>query len=232
MGKRLGHGNEPMPPHNLTYTTLGAAMLWAGWFGFNAGRASEHDGVLSMPMAATQFAAAAGTLAWAGAEWWTRGRPSVLGACSGAVSGLVCVTPAAGYIELPSALAMGLAAGLACCFACNRLKTAMGYDDSLDAFGIHGVGGALGVALTGVFATRDVADPAISLGAPLGLVDGSAGLIAGQLVAAAVATVYSAVATFVLLKLLDATLGLRVTHDEEIQGLDVSQHGEEGYIFL
>lgn len=232
MGKRLGHGNEPMPPHNLTYTTLGAAMLWAGWFGFNAGRASEHDGVLSMPMAATQFAAAAGTLAWAGAEWWTRGRPSVLGACSGAVSGLVCVTPAAGYIELPSALAMGLAAGLACCFACNRLKTAMGYDDSLDAFGIHGVGGALGVALTGVFATRDVADPAISLGTPLGLVDGSAGLIAGQLVAAAVATVYSAVATFVLLKLLDATLGLRVTHDEEIQGLDVSQHGEEGYIFL
>ncbi len=145
---------------------------------------------------------------------------------------MVCVTPAAGYIELPSALAMGLAAGLACCFACNRLKTAMGYDDSLDAFGIHGVGGALGVALTGVFATRDVADPAISLGAPLGLVDGSAGLIAGQLVAAAVATVYSAVATFVLLKLLDATLGLRVTHDEEIQGLDVSQHGEEGYIFL
>ena len=232
MGKRLGHGNEPMPPHNLTYTTLGAALLWAGWFGFNAGRASEHDGVLSMPMAATQFAAAAGTLAWAGAEWWTRGRPSVLGACSGAVAGLVCVTPAAGYIELPAALAMGLAAGLACCFACNRLKTALGYDDSLDAFGVHGVGGAIGMALTGVFATRNVADPAISLGAPLGLVDGSAGLIAGQLVAVGVAAVYSAVATFILLKLLDTVLGLRVTHDEEIQGLDVSQHGEEGYIFL
>jgi Amt family ammonium transporter len=232
MGKRLGHGNEPMPPHNLTYTTLGAALLWAGWFGFNAGRASEHDGVLSMPMAATQLAAAAGTLAWAGAEWWTRGRPSVLGACSGAVAGLVCVTPAAGYVALPAALAIGLAAGLACCFACNRLKTAMGYDDSLDAFGVHGVGGALGMALTGVFATRDVADPAISLGAPLGLVDGSAGLMAGQLVATAVAAGYSAVATFILLKLLDATLGLRVTHDEEIQGLDVSQHGEEGYIFF
>jgi Amt family ammonium transporter len=232
MGRRLGFGSEPMPPHNLTYTTLGAAMLWVGWFGFNAGSQLASDGLASSAFAATHFAAAAGTLGWAGVEWMMRGKPSVLGACSGAVAGLVCVTPAAGFVQLLPAMLMGLAAGVACSFSCSRLKMAFRYDDSLDAFGVHGVGGTLGAVLTGVFATRSAADPAISQGQPLGLIDGNASLLGGQLLAVAVTWVFSAVVTYILLKVLDATLGLRVTRDEELQGLDVSQHGEEGYIFL
>jgi Amt family ammonium transporter len=233
MGKRLGFGSEPMPPHNLTYTVLGAAMLWVGWFGFNAGSELASDGLASSAFAVTHFSAAAGTLAWAGMEWILRGKPSVLGAASGAVAGLVCITPAAGFVQPLPAMAMGAAAGVVCFFACTKLKHTFGYDDSLDAFGVHGIGGTLGALLTGVFATREVADVGlVSKGNPVGLIDGNPQLIVGQLVAVLVTVVFAAVITFVLLKILDATMGLRVKRDEELQGLDLSQHGEEGYIFI
>src|SRR5688572_25984891 len=152
IGKRLGYGTEPMRPHNLTYTVLGAAMLWVGWFGFNAGSELASDGLASSAFCVTHFAAAAGTLSWAGMEWMTRGKPSVLGAASGAVAGLVCITPAAGYVQPMPAIVMGIAVGIVCFFACTKLKSMFGYDDSLDAFGVHGVGGTLGALLTGVFA--------------------------------------------------------------------------------
>ncbi|MGV3608380.1 MAG: ammonium transporter [Planctomycetaceae bacterium] len=233
MGKRLGYGTEQMPPHNLTYTTLGAAMLWFGWFGFNAGSELGSDGLASSAFAVTHFSAAAGTLAWALAEWVTRGKASVLGACSGAVAGLVCITPAAGYVQPMPALLMGFVAGIVCFLACTKLKSAFNYDDSLDAFGVHGVGGTLGAILTGVFATVQCCDPAlVSDGKPVGLVDGVSRLVMGQIAACVVTWVFAGVVTFVLLKILDATMGLRVKKDEEMQGLDVSQHGEEGYIFF
>lgn len=231
MGQRLGYGNEAMLPHNLTYTTIGAAMLWVGWFGFNAGSQLGSDEVTSAAFAATHFSAAAGTLAWAGLEWYLRGKPSVLGACSGAVAGLVCVTPASGYVNPLPAMLIGVAAGCASYAACMYLKAKLKYDDSLDAFGVHGVSGTLGAILTGVFATRAVADPAVSQGQPLGLIDGSVNLLIGQVVAVAITWVYSLVVTYVLLKALDLTMGLRVAREEEMQGLDLSQHGEEGYIF-
>jgi Amt family ammonium transporter len=234
MGRRLGFGSDPMPPHNLTYTAVGAAMLWVGWFGFNAGSALNASGNASSAFAATHFAAAAGALAWAGMEWFTRGKPSVLGTCSGAVAGLVCITPASGYVQPMPALAMGVAAGVVCFFACTTLKSKMGYDDSLDAFGVHGIGGTLGALLTGVFATRAVYGGV----KPLGLLDGTPigsletpGL-ASQAVAVAVTWGFAIVATFVILKVLDVTMGLRVSQHDEIQGLDFSQHGEEGYIFI
>lgn len=233
MGRRLGFGHEPMPPHNLTYTTLGTGMLWVGWFGFNAGSELASDGLTSSAFAATHFSAAAGALAWATMEWVLRGKPSVLGACSGAVAGLVCITPAAGFVQPMPALLMGAAAGVVCFFACTSLKHALGFDDSLDAFGVHGVGGTLGAILTGVFATMQCADPAlVSEGEALGLVDGSFRLLIGQLAAIAVTALFASMLTFILLKILDATMGLRVTQEQEFQGLDVSQHGEEGYIFI
>lgn len=231
MGRRLGFGSEAMRPHNLTYTTLGAAMLWVGWFGFNAGSQLGSDGVTASAFATTHFSAAAGTLAWAGLEWLLRGKPSVLGACSGAVAGLVCITPAAGYVNPLPAMIMGLLAGGVCFFACTKLKSIFKYDDSLDAFGVHGVGGTLGAILTGVFATRAAADKEVSGGQPLGLLDGNSSLLVGQLVAVGITWILALVSTFVILKILDGTLGLRVSRDEELQGLDLSQHGEEGYIF-
>jgi Amt family ammonium transporter len=232
IGRRLGFGNEPMPPHNLTYTTLGAAMLWVGWFGFNAGSQLASDGLTASAFAVTHFSAAAGALTWAGLEWLLRGKPSTLGASSGAVAGLVCITPASGYVDLMPALLMGVLVSIGCFFACTTLKSKMGYDDSLDAFGVHGVGGTIGAILTGVFATRSVADAAIFKGKPLGLVDGNAALITGQIAAAVVTWVLAAIATLIILKVLDATMGLRVTQEQEVQGLDLSQHGEEGYIQL
>jgi Amt family ammonium transporter len=234
MGKRLGYGSEPMPPHNLTYTVLGAAMLWVGWFGFNAGSELASDGLAASAFCVTHFAAAAGTLSWAGMEWITRGKPSVLGAASGAVAGLVCITPASGFVQPMPAIGMGVAVGIVCFLACTKLKSTFGYDDSLDAFGVHGIGGTLGAILTGVFATRHVADPVLVSGGgnPVGLVDGSTSLLIGQLVAVGVTWVLALVGTFIILKILDVTMGLRVKRDEEMQGLDLSQHGEEGYIFL
>jgi Amt family ammonium transporter len=221
-----------MPPHNLTYTVLGAGMLWVGWFGFNAGSQLGSDGVAAQAFMNTHFSAAAGALAWAGIEWILRGKPSVLGAASGAVAGLVCITPAAGFVQPMPALIMGAVAGLVCFWSCSWLKTTFKYDDSLDAFGVHGVGGTLGAVLTGVFATRTASDAALWKGEPMGLVNGNSSLIVGQIVAVLVTWVLSIVATFVLLKILDVTMGLRVTKEEEQQGLDLSQHGEEGYIFL
>ncbi len=231
MGKRLGFGSESMRPHNLTYTTLGAAMLWVGWFGFNAGSQLGSDSVAASAFAATHFSAAAGTVAWAGLEWIIRGKPSVLGACSGAVAGLVCITPAAGYVNPMPSMLIGLIAGAVCFLACTKLKSMFDYDDTLDAFGVHGVGGSLGAVLTGVFATRDAADISVSAGKPLGLVDGATQLFLAQIAATAITWCLAAIVTFILLKVLDAVMGLRVSRDDELQGLDLSQHGEEGYIF-
>ncbi len=180
LGKRLGYGSEPMPPHNLTYTAVGATLLWVGWFGFNAGSALKADGLASTAFAATHFAAAAGGLTWAGLEWLLRGKPTILGACSGVVAGLVCITPAAGFVTPSSALLMGVAVGVVCYLACTALKSRFRYDDSLDAFGVHGVGGTLGAILTGVFATR--ATGACGDGKLLGLLEGGP-VLKAQLVA-------------------------------------------------
>lgn len=237
IGKRVGFGVKPMPPHNLTYTAIGAGMLWVGWFGFNAGSELCSDDIAASAFAATHFSAAAATIAWAGMEWLLRGKPSMLGAASGAVAGLVCVTPAAGFVSPMSAIYMGLAAGVFCFFTCTTLKNKLGYDDSLDAFGVHGLGGTLGAILTGVFATRAIndwgsfLDPTGPLAkSPLGLVDGNSKLIIGQLAAVAITWVVALVGSFILLKVIDFTIGLRVSEQEEQEGLDVTQHGEEGYI--
>jgi len=233
IGKRLGTGSEPMPPHNMTYTVIGATLLWVGWFGFNAGSALGAGGLAASAFAATHLAAAAGAVTWAGLEWFERGKPTVLGACSGLVAGLVCVTPAAGYILPIWGLAFGLIVGVVCYLSVTRMKNYFGYDDSLDAFGVHGVGGTLGAILTGVFATRATgATEAIDhLETPLGLIEGGK-LLTAQIVATAITWVLALAATFVILKVLDATMGLRVAKSEEIQGLDASQHNEEGYIFI
>ena len=226
LGKRHGWGTDDMRPHNLTYTALGAAMLWVGWFGFNAGSELASDHLTASAFAVTHFSAAAGAVAWAAYEWLTRGKPSVLGAASGAVAGLVCITPAAGFVNPMPALIMGAAAGVVCALACG-LKGKFGYDDSLDAFGVHGVGGTLGAILTGVFATRACWD--IAEGAPLGVLEGG-NVLAGQLVATAVTWGYSIVVTFILLKIVDVAVGLRVDERAEQLGLDVTEHEEEGYI--
>lgn len=229
LGKRLGYGSQPMPPHNLTYTAMGAAMLWVGWFGFNAGSALNASGLAASAFCATHFAAAAGGLTWAALEWITRGKPSILGTCSGVVAGLVCITPAAGYVTPMSALLMGVAVGIVCFLACTSLKAKFRYDDSLDAFGVHGVGGTLGAVLTGVFATR--ATGAFADGQPLGLLEGGK-VMTAQVIAVVITWVLAIVATYVILKVLDAVMGLRVSQAAEIEGLDFSQHGEEGYIFI
>lgn len=231
IGPRIGHGTEPMPPHNLTYTALGASMLWVGWFGFNAGSELMVDGITSSAFAVTHFAAAAGAVAWACTEWLQRGKPTLLGASSGAVAGLVCITPAAGFVQLMPSLIMGALAGVVCYLACAVLKTKLKYDDSLDAFGVHGVGGTLGAVLTGVFATRAIWDFE-GEGKPLGLIEGNYSTIVGQVVAVAITFVFAAVLSFILLKIVDAVIGLRVEANSERQGLDVTEHGEEGYIFL
>lgn len=215
-----------MPPHNLTYTTIGAALLWVGWFGFNAGSALGAGESAASAFTATHFAAAAGGLGWAGMEWVLRKKPTILGMCSGVVAGLVCITPASGYVQPMPSIIMGLAAGVVCYLACTALKKRCGYDDSLDAFGVHGVGGTLGALLTGVFATQEVYGDK-----PLGLLEGG-GLLWAQVGAVVVTWVYAALVTFVLLKVLDVMMGLRVSQQQELQGLDLSQHGEEGYIFI
>jgi Amt family ammonium transporter len=228
IGKRLGYPREPMPPHNLAFTALGAGLLWVGWFGFNAGSALAADGIASSAFAATHFSAAAGAVAWSLYEWIARGKPTLLGASSGAVAGLVCITPAAGFVLPMPAIIMGAAAGIVCALSCSVLKQKLGYDDSLDAFGVHGIGGTLGAILTGVFATRAVWD--IGSGAPLGLIEGG-DVLKGQIIATAITWVFAAVLSFVLLQIIAATIGLRVTPEEEQEGLDITQHGEEGYIF-
>ena len=227
LGRRLGFGSEPMPPHNLTYTAFGAALLWVGWFGFNAGSALEASALAANALVVTHLSAAAGAVAWPVAEWMLRGKPTLLGACSGAVAGLVCITPASGHVTAMPALVMGALGGVACYLACTTVKNAFRYDDSLDAFGVHGVGGAVGAVLTGVFATRWVSDMAD--GEPLGVTEGGS-IIVGQVVAVVVTCVFAVVVTFLLLKIIDLVVGLRATQESEIRGLDVTLHGEEGYI--
>ena len=225
IGRRIGHPTEPMPPHNLTYTCIGAALLWVGWFGFNAGSAGDATPAAVNAFVATHMCAAAGVLGWSAIEWILHGKPSILGACSGAVAGLVCITPASGSVHAGWAIPMGLMAGVVCYYACAKVKTKFGYDDSLDAFGVHGVGGTLGAILTGVFATTNLAGHG-------GLIDGHPGQLVPQIVSIIATIALALVGTFIIVKVLDATMGLRVSQDEEVQGLDVTQHGEEGYIFL
>jgi len=225
IGKRRGFPKEPMPPHNLTYTCIGTGLLWVGWFGFNGGSALAANGLAVNAFVATHMAAAAGVLGWSAAEWVKHGRPSILGACSGAVAGLVCITPASGSVTPMSAIIMGVLAGLVCYAACTVVKKTFGYDDSLDAFGVHGVGGTLGALLTGVFATSAVTG---GLG---GAFDGNPAQLVPQLVSIVVSALLAVVGTFVILKVLDLTMGIRVTEEQEIQGLDITLHGEEGYIF-
>jgi Amt family ammonium transporter len=229
LGKRLGFGREPMPPHNMTYTAIGAAMLWVGWFGFNAGSGLTAKPLASCAFAATHFAAAAGGLAWAALEWAKRGKPSVLGVCSGLVAGLACITQAAGYVTLMPALLIGACGSSVCYFCCTKVKTAFGYDDSLDVFGVHGVAGTLGAILTGIFATRVTG--AVEGGKLLGLLEGGT-LLNGHLVAVAVGWGLAIVGTFAILKCVDQAVGLRVSKQEEVEGLDLSQHDEEGYILI
>ena len=227
LGKRLGYPHESMKPHNLVISFIGACMLWVGWFGFNAGSALAASSLATSAFVATHFAAAAAALAWVLVEWLHNGKPSVLGGISGCVAGLVAITPASGFVTPLPALLIGFLAGIVCYFMVAIVKQKLGYDDSLDAFGVHGCGGTLGALLTGVFATTAVNQ---GFSAPLGLVDGHPGQIANQLIGCAIAWLLAAVGTFVILKACDALIGMRVTATQEIDGLDVSMHGEEGYI--
>ncbi len=212
LGKRIGFGREALMPHNLTLTLIGASMLWVGWYGFNAGSAVAADGRAGFAMMVTHIATAAAALAWVAAEWIAKGKPSVLGIASGAVAGLVAITPAAGFVEPKGAIIIGIAAGVLCYWGATGLKHLLGYDDSLDAFGVHGVGGIVGAILTGVFAVKELSG-----------LDAS---VATQLLGVGVTLAYSGVVTFVLLKLVDLTIGLRVTEEQEREGLDVALHGE------
>ncbi|RPH84132.1 MAG: ammonium transporter [Planctomycetaceae bacterium] len=230
IGPRMGYSTEPHQPHNLTYTAMGAAMLWVGWFGFNAGSELLSDDLTSSAFAVTHFSAAAGAVAWALTELLLNGKPTVLGASSGAVSGLVCITPAAGFVQPMPSILMGATAGIVCYFACSSLKRRLRYDDALDAFGVHGVGGTLGAVMTGIFATRACWD--IGGGQPLGLVEGNARTIVGQVAAVLVTYVFAAVVSYILLKGIDAVMGLRVRAEVEQRGLDIAEHGEEGYTLV
>jgi Amt family ammonium transporter len=222
LGKRMGYGKTPFPPNNLVYSLIGASLLWVGWFGFNAGSAVAADARAGMAMAVTQIATAAAALGWMFAEWLAKGKPSVLGIISGAVAGLVAITPASGFVLPGGALVIGVAAGVLCFVASTWLKNMLGYDDSLDAFGVHGVGGVVGAVLTGVFATIAVTGE----GGPHGLIDGNPGQVVTQILGVVITIVYCAVVTFIVLKVIDLTLGLRVSEDVERDGLDLSLHGE------
>jgi len=222
MGKRTGYGKVPFPPHNLVLTVIGASLLWVGWFGFNAGSAVAADVRAGMAMAATQIATAAAALGWMFAEWIAKGKPSVLGIASGAVAGLVAVTPASGFVLPSGALIIGIVAGVLCFFASTSLKNALGYDDSLDAFGVHAIGGIIGALLTGVFATMAVTGATD----PVGWIDGHAGQVITQIKGIVATIVYDAVVSLVILKAIDWTIGLRVSEDIEREGLDLGLHGE------
>ena len=212
LGKRLGYGKERMQPHNLTYTLIGASLLWVGWFGFNAGSALAADGRAGMAMLATQMATGAAALGWMFAEWVSKGKPSVLGIASGAVAGLVAITPASGFVGPTAAVIIGVVAGVVCYIASTSLKHAFNYDDSLDAFGVHGVGGIVGALLTGVFASKEIS--------------GADGSLLIQAKGVGVTLVYGFVVSYVILKIIDLTIGLRVTEEQEREGLDISLHGE------
>jgi ammonium transporter, Amt family len=226
MGKRVGFGKVPMAPHNLPFAVIGAAMLWVGWFGFNAGSALGANGLASSAFMATHTAASLAALGWMIAEWFKTGKPTMLGAASGAVAGLVAITPASGFVTPMAAMVIGLAAGVICYSAC-MLKPKFGYDDSLDVVGVHGVGGILGAILTGVFASK-----AVNPAGNDGLLYGNPGLLVTQLIAVAATVVFVAVGSGVILLVLKAVMGLRVNEDEERQGLDLSQHSESAYVLV
>ena len=224
IGRRKGYPGTAMMPHNLTYTIIGAGMLWVGWFGFNAGSELAADGTAGMAMAVTQIATAAAALGWMFMEWMVHGKPSVLGIASGAVAGLVAITPASGSAGPMGAIAIGAAAGVGCFFGATKLKRMLGYDDSLDAFGVHGVGGIIGALLTGVFA-----DPSLG-GAGLGVEEGGiAAQVSVQALGVVATIIYTAVVTAVILLVLKVIIGLRVSEEEETEGLDLSQHDERAY---
>jgi len=221
LGKRRGYGSETMAPHNLVLSVAGASLLWVGWFGFNAGSATAANGSAGMAMAVTQIATATAALTWMFVEWALRGKPSVLGIISGAVAGLVAITPASGFVDPRGALIVGITAGILCYWGATGLKNALGYDDSLDAFGVHGIGGATGAILTGVLAVSAVGGEGHG-----GLIDGNARQVLIQLYGVACTIVYDAIATLILLKLVDLVIGLRVDLDTEREGLDLAIHGE------
>ncbi|MGE0716584.1 MAG: ammonium transporter [Alphaproteobacteria bacterium] len=230
IGKRKGFGRDPFPPHNLTLSMIGASLLWVGWFGFNAGSAVAAGERAGMVMAVTHIATAAAGLSWMFAEWLTKGKPSILGIISGAVAGLVAITPACGFVTPMGGFIIGIVAGIVCYWACTGLKHALGYDDALDVFGIHGVGGILGAVLTGVFAVAAMStttgpDGAVVAGTG-GLIDGNPGQVVAQIVGVAVTIVWCAIASFVLLKIVDVLVGLRVDEEMERDGLDLRLHGE------
>jgi len=232
LGKRLGYPKVAMPPHSVVLSFIGACLLWVGWFGFNAGSALAAGGLATSAFVATHFGAAAAAIGWSGAEWLRNGKPSALGAISGAVAGLVAITPAAGFVNPISALIIGLIAGAFCFWMVTKVKSRFGYDDSLDAFGVHGAGGTIGALLTGIFASsviNPIFKDANGNVLPSGLLEGNAHQLLNQCVGIAIAWVLAIVGTLILLKIVDKLVGLRVTEEQETQGIDLSQHGEEGY---
>jgi Amt family ammonium transporter len=232
LGPRKGYQVEPMRPHSLVLSVIGAGLLWFGWFGFNAGSALGSGGLATSAFVATHFGAAAATCGWLLAEWLKNGKPSILGAVSGCVAGLVAITPASGFVKPMPALIIGFIAGVFCYLMVTAVKAKFGYDDSLDAFGVHGAGGTLGAILTGVFATNAVNNALKDSNGnplPLGLVDGNAAQLGNQAIGALIAIVLGIVGSFLCLKIADIVCGLRPTADEETDGLDLAMHGEEGY---
>ena len=228
MGKRSGYPKQPMPPHSLVLSFIGACLLWVGWFGFNAGSALAAGSLASSAFVATHFGAAAAALSWSAAEWIKNGRASALGAISGAVAGLVAITPAAGFVGPMPALVIGAVAGVLCFLMVTKVKAAFGYDDALDAFGVHGAGGTIGALLTGVFA-QQVINPIFGAGKAVGGLDGHWGQVGNQFVGVVIAWVFALVGTIVLLKVVDLVTGIRVPEEHELEGLDITQHGEEAY---
>ncbi len=232
LGKRLGYPKQPMPPHSVVLSFIGACLLWVGWFGFNAGSALGASSLATSAFVTTHFSAAAAAISWSVAEWLRNGKPSALGAISGSVAGLVAITPASGFVGPASAILIGLVAGAFCYIMVARVKACFGYDDSLDAFGVHGAGGTIGALLTGLLASKavnPVFKDAQGNALAVGLLDGNARQVWYQFLGVAMAWVLAAVGTLLILKLVDLLIGLRVPEEHEIQGLDVSQHGEEGY---
>jgi Amt family ammonium transporter len=232
LGKRKGYQSEPMKPHSIVLSVIGACLLWVGWFGFNAGSALADSALATSAFVATHFATASAVLGWLLVEWIRNGKPSVLGGISGAVAGLVAITPASGFVQPFPALLIGFIAGIVCFFMVTAVKSKFGYDDTLDAFGVHGAGGTVGAILTGIFATSAVNDglkDSAGKVLPLGLVDGVPGQVFNQAIGVAISWILAIVGTLVILKICDVILGVRVAPDQEIEGLDVSMHGEEGY---
>ena len=228
LGKRIGYPKEPMPPHSVVLSFIGACLLWVGWFGFNAGSALNASSLATSAFVATHFGAAAAAIGWSIAEWIKNGKPTALGAISGAVAGLVGITPAAGFVTPMSAIAIGFLTGIFCFFMVFIVKSKFGYDDSLDAFGVHGAGGTIGALLTGVFANSGI-NAIFGPGKATGLLEGNGKQLLNQAVGVGLAWVISAVGTLVLLFIVDKLIGLRVSAEDEATGLDLSQHGEEGY---